>query len=286
MPLLVVVFILGTVLRNLQKEAHTLHAAYESAEKQLLSLKSELAAAQMPDSGTVATTSPKPQKPASKEPPPGALKSYSDNDVMADLELGAPVLRRHRRYAMGNYRKAIEALHLSPEDDAKLRQLVVDRWNAGMDADDVVKRMGGVPGDLRRKAIDAATQDGDHVIKDFVGEEAYAKFEQEKQVSFHATTNWMLFTALWDADMPVTSEQKMVYARAMQQVEKQFSTPESRSPADPETGLSQADLALLDAVQAFLSPEQIAFIRNEKIEDARYRALGRLKASLKEGIKP
>jgi hypothetical protein len=285
-PLLVVVFVLGSLLCSLRKETHALHAANESAEKLVSSLKAKLALVQKEDRGAAVPTSREPSKPATREPPPGALKSYSDNDAMADPELGGPVIRRHRRYAMGNYRKAIEALHLSPEDDAKLRQLVVDRWNAEMDAADVVKRMGDAPGDLRRKAMDAAAKEGGRVIKDFVGEEAYARFEEEERVSFHATTNWMLFTALWDADLPVTSEQKVAYARSMQQVEKQFSTPDSREPADPETGLSQADLALLNSVQAFLSPEQVAFIRNGKIEDARYRALGRLKSSLKEGIKP
>lgn len=267
-------------------ETQTLHTENKIAENQLASLRTQLAAAQGQDKKTEAASASTPPKPKGKEPPPGALKSYTDINVMADPELGGPVIRRHRRYAMGNYRKAIEALHLTPEDDEKLRRLVVDRWNAQMDAKDLIKRVGIETDDLVQKTLEAVTKEGDRIIKDFVGDEAYAKFEEERKVYFHTTTNWILFTALWDAGMPVSSEQQEAYGRAMQQNEQLFPTPDSRTTADPDTGLSQADLALLDAIRAFLSPEQIALIHRQKMEDSRYRSLGRLKASLKEGRKP
>jgi hypothetical protein len=284
LPLLVIVLILLAMLRGLRRETQTLRAATEAADRQASALMAQLSDQKARAAeGTAANASAIPNETTPKKPPPGALQSYSDSNVMSDPEFGPPVVRRQRRYAMGNYRQTIEAMHLLRADEDKLRQLVVARWNAGVDASDIVTRMGDDAAGLRLKAIAAAAAEGNRAIKEFVGEGPYKKFEAVFELSFNKTTNWMLFTALWDAGLPMTPDQKDSYARSLQQVNAQFSEAASRGTVDPETGLTQADLAVLQAAGSFLSPEQVAFIRNEKILDARFNTLGRAKASLKQG---
>lgn len=281
MPLLLIALLLLSRLQRLRQENDTARGALQTIDRQTTTLLAEAAAALAP-----ASVSPTPPASASTnsaakpKPPPGALAYFSDMNVMGDPELGPPVVRRNRRYAMGNYRKAIEALHLSPQDEEKLRQLIVERWNAAIDARDVVDRMANPPGGLRNKAVEAAQQAGDHAIKEFLGDTAYAQFRTANEVWVNKTTNWMLFTALWDAGMPVSDEQETAYAQALQQVNKQFPTPESRGPADPQTGLTQADVALLGSLESTLTPEQIALIRDERIRSARQMMLEREKHAL------
>jgi len=189
---------------------------------------------------------------------------------MGDPEYGAIIARRQRRYAMANYRQAIDAMHLSRADEDRLKQLITEQWNARVDASDIVQRMGDGPPAFREKAIEAAQVEAQQKTRAFLGD-AHAKFQATYEESSANQTNWGLVTDMWDVGLPLTSDQQAALARAQQQVRSQFPQQENHSPTGPETGLSESDVALLRAVSSFLSPEQVAFIQEDRIAEARYR---------------
>ena len=84
------------------------------------------------------------------------------------------------------------------------------------------------------------------------------------------------------AGMPATDDQKNAYAQALQQVNMQFPTADSRGAADPQTGLTRADITLLTSLRSVVSPEQLALIRDQRIRDARFAMLERAKRALAE----
>lgn len=214
-----------------------------------------------------APATPPAKKPA---PPPGALASYSDGNVLGDPEYGLTVARRQRRYTMGNYREAIEAMHLSPADEDRLKKLLAAQWNAREDASDILQRMGNASPELRAKARAAAEAEAVEHLKSFLGNN-YDQFEAVKEMSAQKQIGWGLASAMWDAGVPLTPAQRDALAHLQQQIRSQFPDQEAPRPADPDTGLTDADLALLRSAGSFLTAEQIAFIQDEKIAEVRYR---------------
>lgn len=259
--------------RRLRLETDELRAAAESAVPAPPTAASTTPKLASPHAASTAPAAPSAATPPAKKPtpPPGALASYSDGNVLGDPEYGAAVARRHRRYAMGNYRQAIEAMHLSPADEDRLKQLIVAQWNAREDISDILQRMGNASPELRAKARETAEADALQKLKSFLGDN-YDQFEATKEIAAQKQIGWGLATAMWDAGVPLTPVQRDVLAGLQQQIRRQFPEQETPRPTDSDTGLTDADLALLRSAASFLTAEQIAFIQDEKIADVRYRA--------------
>jgi hypothetical protein len=266
LPLLAIILILFAELRNLSRETQSFRTRAEVLSKQASEIRVEEAAATEPTPAAVVSI-----RSANKSTKPPGLANFSDGNAMGDPEYGAIIARRQRRYAMGNYRQAIDAMHLSRADEDRLKQLITEQWNARVDASDIVQRMGDGPPAFREKAVEAAQVEAQQKIRAFLGDDAYAKFQATYEESAANQMNWGLVTDLWDVDIPLTSDQQTALARAQQQVRSQFPQQENHSPIGPETELSESDLALLRAVASFLSPEQVAFIQEDRIAQARYR---------------
>ena len=278
LPLLAIIFLLLAALTNLRRETESLRTTAETLGKQASEIRVEVAT--VPTTAPAASMTSPPAKPPAK---PAGLTGFSDRNAIGEAEYGAIIARRHRRYAMANYRQAIDSLHLSRADEDRLKQLIAAKWIAREDAGDVLDRMGDASPALRKQAAEAAQAEAQQQITTLLGDDGYAKFQATFEESATNKMNWGLVTALWDAGLPLTTEQQNAYARAQQQVRSQFPRQGNEPPADPDTGLSQSDLALLRAVSSFLSSEQIAFIREDRIAEARSvnaaRAMEQRKAS-------
>ena len=270
LPLLALVLLLYGQLSGLRGDARSLERELSAADQRVAELRVQAARPAAPRRSVGG-----PPASEKKSPPTPRPAVSTDANALNDPDYGLIIARRQRRYAMGNYRAAIEALHLSKADEDRLKQLIAAEWNAGVDAADVVSHMANAPGDLRGKAEEAVRAESEQKIKELLGDEKYAAFKATYDERLANTGVWMLSTGMWDAGVPMTSDQETALKRAQYEVSSQFHLmgPGGENPVDPQTGLRQSDLALLEKVGTFLSPDQVAFIRNEKLLDARYRAL-------------
>jgi len=266
LPLLAIILVLFAELRSLRHETQSFRTRAEVLSKQASEIRVEDVAATAPTPAAVKST-----QSANKSTKPPGLANFSDGNAMGDPEYGAIIARRQRRYAMANYRQAIDAMHLSRADEDRLKQLITEQWNARVDASDIVQRMGDGPPAFREKAIETAQVEAQQKIRAFLGDDAHVKFQATYEESSASQMNWGLVTDMWDVGLPLTPDQQTALARAQQQVRSQFPQQENHSPTGPETGLSESDVALLRAVSSFLSPEQVAFIQEDRIAEARYR---------------
>ena len=204
-----------------------------------------------------------------------ALKDYSDRNLLGEPEHAVIVARRHRRYAMGNYKHAIDALNLSPPETERLKELIAARWLAEEDAGDVLDRMDNVALDVRKKAQTEARSDAERKLNDLLGPERSAKLQEEYDVSSERGTSWRLFTDFWDAGISLTPDQKTALARVLAR-ERAASPPgPDASPIDPKTLLRSRDQFVLESAAAFLTPEQLALLRDRRRDDNRYRQIVR-----------
>ena len=266
LPLLAIILVLVAELRGLRHETQSFRTRAEVLSKQASAIRVEDAAATAPTPAAVKST-----QSANKSTKPPGLTYFSDGNAMGDPEYGAIIARRQRRYAMANYRQAIDAMHLSRADEDRLKQLITEQWNARVDASDIVQRMGDGPPAFREKAIETAQVEAQQKIRAFLGDDAHAMFQATYEESAASQMNWGLVTGMWDAGLPLTSGQQAALVRAQEQVRSQFPQQDNHASPDTETGLSESDVALLRAVSSFLSPEQVAFMQEDRIAEARYR---------------
>lgn len=276
--------------QRVRRETESLQALADTLDRQASTL---LTASTLPvtakppiASSTAPTTSTAPATAAKKKPlPPGVFASYSDTNVMGDPEYAAIIARRQRRYAMANFRRVLDVMHLSPADTAQLKELVAAKWLAREDTGDVLDRMDNATPELRKKASAAAQADAEQKIKDLLGPERYADYQTAQEESTMEQVNWPLFTDFWDSGLPLSSEQKRALARTLVTLRKEFPAGTDAS-LDPQTGLRPEVLQLLATVSSFLTPEQLNLLRDRKLEHARYDQIVREKKRRDEAASP
>ncbi|MEO6002053.1 MAG: hypothetical protein ABIZ04_21530 [Opitutus sp.] len=266
LPLLIVVLLLFFLLQKIRAENRSASAEMEALHREAIALRHTIDATALPPSPVAVAAG------AAKSKPPksGGLKSYSDNNVIADPEGGAAVVRRHRRYAMANYREAIDSLQLAPAEKEQLKQLIAEQWIAQTDVRDLLHRQGGTTPELREKMMKTVVQETDQKIRGLLGDDRFAKLQATYDEQTMKRVNWGLFTAAWDAGAPLSDEQQTQVARAMVQVNAEFPSSGSGNETDPTTGITHADVALLELTTSFLSPAQLATIRADQTAIAAY----------------
>ncbi len=279
-PLLLLVLILFLALHSVRSEIRRSLAEAELLQHETVTLQHRIRASARPPSPAVAppTAAPPVSSPTTRVQKTGGaagLSGISDINALADPDVAAPVVRRQRRSAMANYRTAIDALQLAPAEKERLKQLIIERWNAQMDVKDILQREGEAPPELRKQMLALVVADADQETSALLGEERSATFQSVFAEQTTKKMNSGLFTAAWDAGAPLSDDQQTLVARAMVQAGKQFSSPQAANEIDPASGLSRADLALIQQSAAFLSPEQVAVIRADKIGEAEYQRAAR-----------
>jgi hypothetical protein len=266
LPLVLLVLLLFFLLQKVRAGNRSASTELEALHREAAFLRHAIDATVQPPAPAAAAGS----AAKSTTPKSGGLKSYSDNDVIADPEGGAAVARRHRRYAMANYREAIDSLQLASAEKEQLKELIAERWIARTDVSDLLHRQGGTTPELREKMMKTVVEETDQKIRGLLGDDGFAKLKATYDEQTMKRINWGLFTAVWDAGAPLSGEQQAEVARSMVQVNAAFSTPAAANEIDPTTGITRSDIALLELTSSFLSPEQIAAIRADQTALAEY----------------
>ncbi len=280
-PLLLLVLLLLTALHVQRRDTQALLATAESPRAEYDKLLGQIDASQA--ASAAKTTAPDPER---KKAPPQGLRHFSDSNAMSDPVFGPPVVRRHRRYALANYRTAIAALHLPPAEEARLRELIVQRWNAGEDVHDIMARSGGASEAVGAKVSQALQAEADREITQLLGEERADLLETLYLQSSRKGMSWGLTTAFWDAGHPLSAEQQASFTHAQLMVEAQFEKTGKSTERDPATGMSPKDLALIEATAPFLSPVQLELLRQDAQISARLKLLWAITAPKSSAGKP
>jgi RNA polymerase sigma factor (sigma-70 family) len=269
------IFVLGSKLHQLRVESELLGHDAARLDAQLAALAT--------------APSPAPEQPRSPTPsaplPPGALESYSDRNLLGEPEHTAVIARRERRSAMANYKRAIDALNLSPENSAQLKAFIAERWLAEEDAGDVADRTRDMPRELREKAVAQAQQDAEQKIQALLGPETYAQLQNTYKQTSTEGQKWAFFCDFWDNGVALTPNQQSALAAAMVQRDTKKAESSSSNTAAPAV-MRAHDEEFLAAVAAFLRPEQLAFLRARTEEEIRYRELIRIKNARKSTVQP
>lgn len=260
-----VVVLLALQLQSLRRETESLRNLSDQLNREAIALQNR---SPQPSAPSVST--------ATRSAAPNPLASgYSDRNLLGEPAYAASIARRHRRYAMANYRHVIDTLNLSPSETAQLKELIAERWLAGEDVGDVFDRMNEASRDLREKAVAEAKANAEQKIKELLGPERYAKFQENERSRTAASGNWILITDFWDSGVPLSAEQKEKLARVFF-VERESNPPgRDTSPINPQTLLRDRDRQVLESATPFLSPEQLALLRDRRMDDNRYRLIVR-----------
>ncbi len=284
LPLLALVLFLWSRLGDVRRETELFQTDAESSDRQAAARTPPLRAKAAPRPTPATATAAQPADPSVAKP--GALESFSDRNALGEVEYGNAITRRHRRYALANYRPAIASLHLPPEEEEQLKNLLAAAWIAQEDTGDVLDRMGATTRELRAQAVAAARAESEQKIKDFLGEKNYTDLETAYALASTAKMNWQLATEFWDAGLPLTPEQQTAYARTEHQLRAQFLANPNLGARDPQTGLTARDQAFHQEAAAFLSPQQLALLRDERLAEARFAQAARELRQLKAAPKP
>lgn len=192
-----------------------------------------------------------------------------DWDALGDPGYDSVLVRRHRRYAMANYRAAIDSLDLPPAEKEQVKKLIAARWIAENDASAAAAQMSNQSPELRSLAVKAARNEIDQQLKAVLGEERQAALEAAYAESSWLSMNWALATAFWEAGVSLSEAQgkSLAHAARLAALETHGAT------MNPATSLLPKDEAVLRDAAAFLSPEQWAVLREESLLSGRYRTL-------------
>lgn len=251
--------LLGLALLELRRETATLRDRALS-----LQARSSAMAAVSPVGESVGVTS----EPAGAEAAAKGLDQFSDRNFLGDSEHGAVAARRHRRYAMGNYRPVIDAMRLSPDETLELKELVATRWLAREDAADLLDRMPDATPEMRRMAATQAEARITQRIEGLLGPDRYAEFTEKWEANREYQINWTLFTEFWDMGEPLGQDQKRGLSQLLA---KRRSVVEAilRNNADPNLR-ETADRQAVEGATALLTPGQREILRRRIEFEARF----------------
>jgi hypothetical protein len=203
-----------------------------------------------------------PAAPATPDPKIAAAASEVER-------LGAARAQRaFRLNALNYYKDGLDALRLPPATLSQAKAIILAHWQAAEDA-----RKDARSTDEAVAAGRHAAREGEARLLALLGRDAFELLEASSRKDH---LDWEIGTDLWDGGAPLSSEQ--LHALAVAQVRTGyeqvpwFADPTESQAADPQTGLSRQDSALLRAVETALSPRQLELLRQNLIEDSRYNA--------------
>lgn len=199
------------------------------------------------------------------------------SDVISENPEYASIYQNETRWRIiGEYGEFIAGLGLSHKDLSRLKDLLVMERQIETDTTGAVRDAGIKQGSsLHRAATTQTTQDIRSEIAALIGEAGYDELKQtstirryEEQLGVH------MAPALLDAGIPLDAETRREIAKVFASTRGLNST-KANTP-DPATGLSEADRILLDKMSPLLSPDQLAVVRQVRIQNnARQRILSK-----------
>jgi hypothetical protein len=175
----------------------------------------------------------------------------------------------------------LAGLGLSPEELAKVKALLVERYLSAYEAHELAVASGGRGEDFMA-AVRNARQQVDEELKATLDKASFSVVEQMLQIedtsSRITSVQRGMAPAFSTAGAPLTPSQTLGLAAVLEQVYEHNTTDNSSFFAirlkgfDPGTGLSDLDRQALDSVSTLLSPAQLAILRAQLASDTQNEA--------------
>jgi hypothetical protein len=184
----------------------------------------------------------------------------------------APLLRKQLlRNIRRTYLGGLAKLNLPREQRIKLEDLLLAREQASADAAAAAANFGISDSREAAAASFAAQNEVSKEIQDLIGASGVAVLDQASSLYAQKTILETGVGVDLQADgIPLTSEQENDLALLIYNTSRSDTNPNYQSlaaqPIDPQTGLSAIDLSILDQASQFLSPSQIAILREYQQE--------------------
>jgi len=213
-------------------------------------------------------------------------------DLLRDHpEIAALQRKELRRSIIREYRGAIAALNLAPDQAAQLKNLLIEKSMSAADAMEAATQAGIQPNSSEtHRAISQATKDLDQSIISLIGSDANERLEALKSTTFHSG-NVIEPVALdmEDAGVPLSADQSEALGLYLHELSNPTKNPDASTPgfneADPTTWQSPLDQQFYSKAAAILTPSQLQILKSSRSEDNQRNAiLDQYKASPYDGV--
>ncbi len=190
------------------------------------------------------------------------------SEMRKDPAYAAIWRKQQLRNIQRQYGDAFAALKLPPDQLAKLKDLLVARNDANLDASEAAQEEGLAGRDVSL-AIRNATNGVNDEIKALIGDDGFAQLQTTPQTSLAKTMlENTVAVDLEGAGLPLTPDQLTSLAAIYNQTMRHPGTGgfQGWQTPDPQTGLAPADDALLNQAGQSLSPAQVPILRDYLLE--------------------
>jgi hypothetical protein len=247
-----------------------LEQAERRTDERLGDLQAKLSAAEQ--ARVVAERAARESKPAATAPgaagPTGGFSPLNLNDMRKDPAYAAIWRKQQLRNIQRQYGDAFAALKLPPDQLAKLKDLLVTRNDANLDASEAAQEAGLAGRDVSL-AIRNATNAVNDEIKALIGDDSFSQLQTTPQTSMAKTMlENTVAVDLEGAGQPLSPDQLASLAASYNQTQRQppAGAVQGWQTPDPQTGLAPADEALLNQASQSLTPAQLPILRDYLLE--------------------
>jgi hypothetical protein len=205
----------------------------------------------------------------------GSVDASLADRLRRDDEAAAFWRKDERRMVLAKYREVLEQMNLAPDALARLKDLLVARSEAPLDAREAARKEGVADNAPEvAEASDQATADVDREIEQLLGGSDYARFQSlTVQAGYRNEVQTQLGADLADAGASLSSDQTNSLAQIYYEADNAPpATAADVPPADAEAGLTAVDEVVLARSARFLSPDQLKVLRAHRIERHRREA--------------
>lgn len=215
----------------------------------------------------------------------GARASLSQNpdNLRKDPAYAAVWRKQQMRIIQQRYGYAFAAMKLPPDDVARLKNLLLTRTEARLDAGDAGQAAGLSGPELSTAEKQAETAVTDE-IKGVVGEAGYAQLMASQKASqFEPLIANSLAVDLSAAGVPLMPDQESALAQIFADHDTNNSPGAAGQIPDPQTGLTPFYQSLLDRISPNLAAAQIPVIKDYFIELEQQGRFARTQATTRNG---
>jgi hypothetical protein len=190
------------------------------------------------------------------------------SEMRKDPAYAAIWRKQQLRNIQRQYGDAFAALKLPPDQLAKLKDLLVTRNDANLDASEAAQEAGLTGRDVSL-AIRNATNSVNDEIKALIGDDKFTQLQTTPQTSMAKTMlENTVAVDLEGAGQPLNSDQLASLAAIYNQTQRQppAGAGQGWQTPDPQTGLAPVDEALLNQASQSLTPAQLPILRDYLLE--------------------
>jgi hypothetical protein len=215
--------------------------------------------------------------------PAGANRGIIDMYELRKDPAYATIWRKQElRNINRQYGEELAKLNLPPEQAAKLKQLMIDREDASMDAREAAQNS-GLSSRETNQAVTQAMGEVNDEIKALVGADTFNDLQNGQLSSgMKMMIQNQVGIDLTAAGVPLSNDQTSALAQIYAGLQNPAKNPDLmtmvRGAADPTTGLTPMNQAILDQAAQVLSPAQLPILKQSLIDQSEQQAYFRQRA--------